>query len=227
MKKVLIDCRSWKDRESAHESLKKELGLPDYYGRNADALYDLLTERDYGIVLCNAGPARERMGKDFDFLLKVMTDADALERVFEAMPGTPKAEQDGKRAAEKCAALDETFDPAGREKLLRSLFGRLGARPKAAGGFRCAYGSHIRAGDDLEIGFGVTVLDSAPVILGDRVKIGAGTLITSSDPAVNGGESAIVTVGNGVCIGSRCLILPGAVIPDGAVIPPGTIVGAE
>ena len=55
MKKVIIDMKSWKDRESAHESLKEELGFPDWYGKNADALYDLLTEGDYSIVLCNAG----------------------------------------------------------------------------------------------------------------------------------------------------------------------------
>lgn len=33
------------DRVSAHEHLQAQLQLPAYYGRNLDALYDLLTER--------------------------------------------------------------------------------------------------------------------------------------------------------------------------------------
>ncbi len=225
MKKVLIDCRTWQDASSAHESLKRELGFPDHYGRNADALYDLLTEGDFAVTLCNAAQAEKRMGKEFKKILKVMNDADALDRVYDAMPGGRHSAGDLRETAEKCSALEACGDAEDRERTLRSLFGRLGARPRVGQGFRCALGSFIRAGDDLEIGFGVTVLDEAPVILGDRVKIGAGVLIVSRDPAVLGGESAIITVGSDVAIGARSLILPGAVIPDGTVIAPGSVVG--
>lgn len=31
-------------REKSHEYLKEKLDLPDYYGKNLDALYDCLTE---------------------------------------------------------------------------------------------------------------------------------------------------------------------------------------
>ncbi len=227
MKKVWIDCRAWHDRDSAHASLQRELGFPDYYGRNADALYDLLTENDFGIVLYHAAGARERMGKEFDRIEKVMTDAEALDRVWDGSPWGGRDERAEKEARKKCAALEETEDEADREKLLRGLFDRLGARPRVERGFRCADGGHIRAGDDLEIGWGVTVLDWAPVVLGDRVKIGAGVLFTSSDPTVDGGETAVISVGNDVLIGARCVVLPGAVIPDGAVIAPGTVVRPE
>ncbi len=227
MKKVLIDCRTWKDKASAHESLQKELGFPDYYGRNADALYDLLTERDYAVTLCGAAGAKERMGRDFDTIVRAIAGADALNTVYDGMPGRSNNSQNKKRAYEKCSALEAEEDPKEREKLLRSLFGRLGARPNVENGLRCASGSYIRAGDDLEIDYGVAILDEAPVILGDRVRIGTGTVFTSRDPAVNGGECGIITVGNDVRIGSRCLILPGAAIPDGAVIAPGSVVGAE
>ena len=227
MKKVWIDCRSWRDRESAHESLKKELGFPDYYGRNADALYDLLTEKDFGIVLYHAARAKENMGKEFDRIEKVMRDADALDRVWEGTPWGARNAAAEEDAREKCAALDRISDEAGREKALRGLFDRLGARPRAEHGFRCLDGRHIRAGDDMEIGWGVKMLDSAPILLGDRVKIGAETLFTTSDPAWDGGESATISVGSDVRIGARCLILPGAVIPDGAVIAPGTVVKPE
>ena len=33
------------DRTAAHEHIRQQLNLPDYYGRNLDALFDLLTER--------------------------------------------------------------------------------------------------------------------------------------------------------------------------------------
>lgn len=33
------------DREAMHTHLQKQLELPSYYGRNLDALFDLLTER--------------------------------------------------------------------------------------------------------------------------------------------------------------------------------------
>ena len=33
------------DRAALHDLLKEQLQLPEYYGRNLDALFDLLTER--------------------------------------------------------------------------------------------------------------------------------------------------------------------------------------
>ena len=35
-------------KEEGHDYLMRALNLPDYYGRNLDALYDILTEPDYG-----------------------------------------------------------------------------------------------------------------------------------------------------------------------------------
>ena len=41
---VVLDGRKMTDRESTHLYLQKKLNLPDYYGKNLDALYDCLTE---------------------------------------------------------------------------------------------------------------------------------------------------------------------------------------
>lgn len=41
---VEINGSAVADREMLHDLLAKELMLPDYYGRNLDALYDLLME---------------------------------------------------------------------------------------------------------------------------------------------------------------------------------------
>lgn len=40
-----IDCSKLNDKENAHEYLKKVFDLPEYYGKNLDALHDVLSER--------------------------------------------------------------------------------------------------------------------------------------------------------------------------------------
>lgn len=42
---VKLDGSLMTDRNELHDYLKLQLELPEYYGKNLDALYDLLTER--------------------------------------------------------------------------------------------------------------------------------------------------------------------------------------
>ncbi len=224
MKKVIIDMKSWKDRESAHESLKEELGFPDWYGKNADALYDLLTEGDYSIVLCNAETARAAMGKELDRLLKVMRDAGALDRVYDAMPAGENLEQKILEAAKKWKKLEETDGQEEREKILRSLVHKLGSKPAVGKGFRCLTGRQIRVGDDFCCGTDLFIRDEAPVTIGDRVRIGDRVTILTADPAEQDGTPALVRIGSDVRIGSGSILLPGARLEDGALIPPGSVV---
>ena len=42
---VQLDGRRMTSRREAHAYLKEALSLPEYYGCNLDALYDVLTER--------------------------------------------------------------------------------------------------------------------------------------------------------------------------------------
>ncbi len=44
MEILLLDCNALQDRGSAHDYLQRVLRLPSYYGRNLDALADLLGE---------------------------------------------------------------------------------------------------------------------------------------------------------------------------------------
>lgn len=41
---ITLDAAMLRERLPAHDYLKEALALPDYYGRNLDALYDCLTE---------------------------------------------------------------------------------------------------------------------------------------------------------------------------------------
>lgn len=41
---IILDATMLRERLPAHDYLKEALALPDYYGKNLDALYDCLTE---------------------------------------------------------------------------------------------------------------------------------------------------------------------------------------
>ena len=43
-----IDLKGISTREELHALLRKELSLPEYYGDNLDAFYDVLTEQGEG-----------------------------------------------------------------------------------------------------------------------------------------------------------------------------------
>ena len=43
MKRVVIDTSAVCTREALHDVFKQQLELPDYYGKNLDALWDCLT----------------------------------------------------------------------------------------------------------------------------------------------------------------------------------------
>ncbi len=43
---IVIDCAPVTGPESLHEALKVALDLPEYYGKNLDALFDCLTDID-------------------------------------------------------------------------------------------------------------------------------------------------------------------------------------
>lgn len=42
MRRVSLDFGHCKDRSDVHAYLKEQLGFPEYYGNNLDALYDVL-----------------------------------------------------------------------------------------------------------------------------------------------------------------------------------------
>ncbi|MDY3985254.1 barstar family protein [Dysosmobacter sp.] len=75
METIILDGALLAERESAMDALSRALALPDWWGRNLDALYDCLTdcETPRRLVLRNraaleASPFGRR-------LLRVLTDA--------------------------------------------------------------------------------------------------------------------------------------------------------
>ena len=44
MKSVILDAKKMLEKENMHEYFAKKFDLPEYYGKNLDALFDCLCE---------------------------------------------------------------------------------------------------------------------------------------------------------------------------------------
>jgi len=75
--KVELDGRLMFDKASTHTYLQQQLALPAYYGRNLDALYDLLTERaqPIEIVLSYEAMMKHQLGRYAKALINTLRDA--------------------------------------------------------------------------------------------------------------------------------------------------------
>ena len=76
--RVELDGMCMTDRETAHDYLAQQLHFPAYYGRNLDALYDLLTElgEPIEIVIHNSDAMKEKLGSYGNNLLLTLTEAE-------------------------------------------------------------------------------------------------------------------------------------------------------
>jgi len=55
MKEIILDCAGFVPRTDLHKALANALAFPDWYGRNLDALHDMLTSirTDTTLILHN------------------------------------------------------------------------------------------------------------------------------------------------------------------------------
>ena len=75
---LTIDGRQFSDRKAVHRMLKKLLCLPDYYGGNADALYDALDERGERIDLRLLSLGGEDTAKTLRKVARVVQDLGGM-----------------------------------------------------------------------------------------------------------------------------------------------------
>ena len=71
----LIDGTCMTSRAAAHDELVRALELPEYYGRNLDALWDLATTLKAEAVLLHADAMLNAMGAYGERLLQTLTEA--------------------------------------------------------------------------------------------------------------------------------------------------------
>ncbi len=84
MKVVLLDGNRIKNSDDLHAAFAEALDLPDYYGRNLDALYDVLTEttEEIGVILVNNEKLADALGARWTGLLRLLVDVRRLRRGF-------------------------------------------------------------------------------------------------------------------------------------------------
>lgn len=75
---LTIDGQQFSDGKAVHRMLKKLLCLPDYYGSNADALYDVLDERSERIDLRLLSLGGEDTAKTLRKVARVVQDLGGM-----------------------------------------------------------------------------------------------------------------------------------------------------
>lgn len=78
MIRIILDGKKMTTRAMAHDYLKCLLTLPDYYGRNLDGLWDILStySESISISLVNADTLIESLGDYGQSIIDVFQDAD-------------------------------------------------------------------------------------------------------------------------------------------------------
>ncbi|MEL6137031.1 MAG: sugar O-acetyltransferase [Cyanobacteria bacterium J06628_6] len=120
---------------------------------------------------------------------------------------------------------------AQRQEMIQALFGRVGQNAEVKPSFRCDYGCHIFAGDNLYINYDCTILDCNTVTLGNHVLLAPGVHIytayhpTDSQMRRAGLEMAApVVIGDNVWLGGRAIICPGVTIGNNTIVGAGSVV---
>ncbi len=79
MRTILLDGKKIHSRDELHNSLQQNLNLPEWYGRNLDALSDCLTAEmtdDILILLKNSDAFSENLGSYWRSFCRVLSDAE-------------------------------------------------------------------------------------------------------------------------------------------------------
>ena len=121
-----------------------------------------------------------------------------------------------------------------REDIIRSLFGKTGARFLIEQPFYCDYGYNVEIGENFYMNFNCVILDEAKVIFGNNVFIAPSCgFYTAGHPfdvdQRNAGleYARPIVVGNNVWIGAGVHVLPGVTIGDNCVIGVGSVVNKD
>lgn len=74
MTTLFIDASRYASPRDLHAALKMMLSLPDYYGMNADALYDCLSERREPVCLWIASAGEGEVARALSVVCTVVKD---------------------------------------------------------------------------------------------------------------------------------------------------------
>ena len=74
---IILDGALMTDRTALHDQLAEKFAFPDYYGRNLDALYDLLSvyPEQAAVTLIHADRLIENLGRYGKSVIRTFLDA--------------------------------------------------------------------------------------------------------------------------------------------------------
>ncbi len=73
---IFVDANRYASAKELHLALKLMLDLPEYYGCNADALYDCLSERAGRVNLCVLSPGEGETAAALRKCIRVIEDLE-------------------------------------------------------------------------------------------------------------------------------------------------------
>jgi maltose O-acetyltransferase len=122
-------------------------------------------------------------------------------------------------------------DSKKRRELIQTLFGSVGEVFEVKPPFRCDYGCHIYAQENLYINYDCIILDCNKVYIGrnvllaPRVQIYTAYHPLDAETRKSGWEmAASITIGDDVWIGGGAIICPGVTIGNNTTIGAGSVV---
>ena len=88
MKYVFLDGEKITSPAELHRAFAEALDLPEYYGKNLDALHDCLTEQEgpVTVIAVNTALLKERLGRKWKPFLRLMDDLRDEEPGFRFFP---------------------------------------------------------------------------------------------------------------------------------------------
>ena len=84
-KRCLLSGKTVRSMDGFYDEISRQLSFPGHFGRNLDALWDILSadiEGPIEVVWENADFSRHDMGRDFDRLLGVLKEVEKARKDF-------------------------------------------------------------------------------------------------------------------------------------------------
>ena len=145
----------------------------------------------------------------------------------------PGREESHLKCADLCWKYNHTrpSNMKRREKLIRKLFGKVGANPYVEPTIFCGFGWNIEVGDNFFANNNCVFVDPGKITFGDNVFIGPSCGFYTAHHAIHPEprnkllEKALpITVGDNVWIGGGTVVTPGTKIGSNVVIGAGSVV---
>jgi maltose O-acetyltransferase len=155
------------------------------------------------------------------------------------LAGEPYQADDPELAADllRAALLMERYNASSvadgdtRDRLLRELFGTVGAGVVVRPPVYVDYGYHVSVGAGTFVNYGAVLLDVAPITIGADVQIGPNVqLLTPTHPVEPEPRRAKweaakpIVIGDNVWLGGGAIVLPGVTIGADTVVGAGAVV---